>query len=120
MVLGTDDRPAPGPEPGAGQLVTKRLLRGPLLSLLVALIVLALPLRAAGAAGAEPLLPDLGVAPLQHMLIEQTADGKKRLRFTASIANVGKGPIEIVGSLPRTGRGSGRCPCRGWWCQRST
>jgi hypothetical protein len=44
----------------------------------------------------RPLLPDLGVAPLQHMLIEKTLLGRKRLRFTTSVANVGQGPVGIV------------------------
>jgi hypothetical protein len=47
---------------------------------------------------ARPLLPDLGVAPIPQPLIERTAEGKQRLRFTVSIANVGKGPIEVSGA----------------------
>jgi Lysyl oxidase len=37
------------------------------------------------------------------MLIETTAEGQKRLRFTVSIANVGKGPIEVDASRPALG-----------------
>lgn len=75
------------------------------LSVFVALatFAVALPLSAGGYSAAAPRLPDLGVAPLRHMLIEQTADGRRRLRFTTSIANIGAGPIEIVASRPRLG-----------------
>jgi Lysyl oxidase len=56
------------------------------------------PSRAAGQPAA--LLPDLGVAPLQHLTIARTAEGRTLLRFTTKIANVGRGPIEIVASRP--------------------
>jgi lysyl oxidase len=73
-----------------------------LLTLLSVCLVTALP-HSAAARSAATKLPDLGVAPLEHMLIETTSDGKKRLRFTTSIANVGAGPIEIVASRRKRG-----------------
>lgn len=54
-------------------------------------------------ASAPARLPDLGVARLETAFMEIAADGKKRLRFTVSIANVGAGPIEVVASRPRRG-----------------
>ena len=71
-------------------------------ALLLALgaFVFATPLSAAPA---PARLPDLGIAPLETALMEITAEGKKKLRFTVSIANVGKGPIEVVASRPRRG-----------------
>jgi hypothetical protein len=77
-------------------------MRWLLAPVLGALVVTALPLSA-GAGSAPSRLPDLGVAPLQHMLIQLTAEGRKRLRFTTSIANVGAGPIEVVASRPKLG-----------------
>ena len=104
MVLTTSHASASGPVPGADAVLRKRSLRGPLFALVGVALAVALPLPAeAGPSAAAPRLPDLGVAPLQHMLIEITAGGKTRLRFTTSIANIGKGPIEITTTRPRDG-----------------
>jgi Lysyl oxidase len=58
------------------------------------------------ATGQRPgqLLPDLGVAPLQHLTVARTAEGRTLLRFTTRIANVGRGPLEIAAS--RRSRGA--------------
>lgn len=66
-----------------------------------AVVAVSLPFGAAGGVGAsKPLLPDLGVAPIQDVLIEQTQDGKRIFRFSTRIANVGAGPIELVAKRP--------------------
>lgn len=43
------------------------------------------------------LLPDLRMARLADLQIEMADGGERRLRFTAMIANVGAGPMEVVG-----------------------
>jgi Lysyl oxidase len=77
-------------------------LKPAFLTLLGAVFVTALP-HSVGAVSVAARLPDLGVAPLEHMLILVGPNGKKHLRFTTSIANVGAGPIEIVASRPKQG-----------------
>ena len=47
----------------------------------------------------DNVLPDLRMARLTDFEIETGADGGRRLRFTAVIANVGAGPMEAVGTL---------------------
>jgi hypothetical protein len=82
----------------------KRPPRGPLLSFVAIAGVLVLPLAAgAGPRTSAPTLPDLGVAPIEHSLLAIGADGTKTLRFTVSIANVGRGPIEIDAARPGLG-----------------
>lgn len=49
------------------------------------------------------MLPDLGVAPIPTPLIERTSTGEQRLRFTVSIANVGKGSMVAAGARPALG-----------------
>ena len=89
--------PVLGRRPGAGVLFEgRRVLR---IGAITIGGVLALLLPFAGAHGAAPArLPDLGISPLKTPLIERTVDDRRRLRFTVSIANVGKGPIEVVGA----------------------
>lgn len=64
-----------------------------ILSLLLAISLLAAPLAAA----AEPLLPDLGIAQLSDIRID-TSGGRRLLRFTTVIVNVGDGPFQVRGS----------------------
>jgi hypothetical protein len=49
----------------------------------------------AGPAGAVDPLPDLGMAPLRDLSVVKLADGRKLLRFTSEIVNVGTAPFEL-------------------------
>jgi hypothetical protein len=49
------------------------------------------------------LLPDLGMAPLQDIYIQTLADGRRLLRFSSIIVNVGAGPFEVRGQRPNSG-----------------
>jgi hypothetical protein len=51
-----------------------------------------------GLAEAADRLPDLGMARLGDIKVEKTADGRRLLRFTTVIVNVGSGPFEIRGA----------------------
>lgn len=55
------------------------------------------------AAGAEPLLPDLGMARLTDLVVESAPDGRQLLRFSATIVNIGRGPFELDSSRPDAG-----------------
>jgi hypothetical protein len=58
----------------------------------------------ARAAPAADRLPDLGMAPLTDLSIDTTTiPGRRLLRFTTVIVNVGQGPFETIGSRPDTG-----------------
>jgi len=70
------------------------------LLLVLGAVVFVTPLSAASTPAG---LPDLAVTPLDTVLVERAADGTRRLRFTVSIANVGKAPIEVVASRPSRG-----------------
>jgi hypothetical protein len=48
-------------------------------------------------AAAADRLPDLGMARLSDFKAEKTADGRRLLRFTTVIVNVGTGPFEVRG-----------------------
>ena len=52
---------------------------------------------AASPALAHHSLPDLRMAKLQSLQIDNTADSRKLLRFTSIIVNVGDGPFEVIG-----------------------
>jgi len=68
--------------------------------LLASGVVLQAPSRPAHAA--SDLRPDLRMARLQDLQIENTADGRKLLRFDSIIVNVGSGALEARGSRPDT------------------
>jgi hypothetical protein len=59
-----------------------------------ALSLLALSVRADAA---DDRLPDLGMAHPKHLRIETTSDGRKLLRFSSIIVNVGAGKFELRG-----------------------
>jgi hypothetical protein len=44
---------------------------------------------------ASDRLPDLAMAKLQHIVTDNTAAGRRLLRFSAIIVNVGVGPFEL-------------------------
>lgn len=52
---------------------------------------------------AETALPDLGFAPLRDLRIDKTVEGRKLLRFTSEIVNVGTAPFEVRGQRPDMG-----------------
>lgn len=47
-------------------------------------------------------LPDLGKARLRDLQIQTTTSGRRLLRFTSTIVNVGAGPFEVRGRRPST------------------
>jgi hypothetical protein len=96
------DAPASGHWPEAGVVFGPRRLLGAILFALLVLVP-AVPLTVAANATARPLLPDLGIAPIPTPLVTRTLTGVRFLRFTVSIANVGKGPIVVDGARPRQG-----------------
>ena len=68
---------------------------GVVISLLLATVLFAAaPVTAAGAA--TPRLPDLGMAQLRDFTIDRST-GRRLLRFTTEIVNIGAGPFEVVG-----------------------
>lgn len=60
----------------------------------IAALVLAVSAVSAPAADGD-FLPDLGMAPIADIRIDKTNDGRRLLRFTAVIVNVGQGPFEL-------------------------
>ena len=51
---------------------------------------------------AADLLPDLGMDELRDFSVEAASGGRRLLRFTSKIVNVGVGPFELRGSRPDT------------------
>lgn len=54
------------------------------------------------AAAVEPRLPDLGMAPLDDLVVTTTSDGEQLLRFSATVVNVGAGSFQLVANRPST------------------
>jgi hypothetical protein len=81
-----------------GGLARSLIVLGLAIALAVPLTALASPASAA----AEDLLPDLGMARLTDLKIEKTSDGRKLLRFSSIVVNVGDGPLEVHGQRPDT------------------
>ena len=70
------------------------------LVLVAVLAVVGVALFADDAPGApvarsEPLLPDLAMAPIEDIAVGVTESGEQRLRFAATIVNVGEGPLLV-------------------------
>lgn len=65
------------------------------LSLVASLLTLALLAPGGQASAASDRLPDLAMAKLRHIGTTKTADGRRLLRFSAIIVNVGEGPFEL-------------------------
>ena len=89
-------RPAAAPPEADGVSLAGRLV----VLALAGALALAVPASPAGAAA--DLLPDLGMAPLTDLKIQKTSDGRKLLRFSSIIVNVGEGPFELHGQRPDT------------------
>jgi hypothetical protein len=66
------------------------------------ILLLTMVMASTPATAASDLLPDLGMARLRDLTIENTADGRRLLRFTAVIVNVGAGALELRGQRPDT------------------
>jgi hypothetical protein len=71
------------------------------LAVLLACGVALLVVRAPAGAAADSL-PDLRMARLQNLHIQNTPDGRKLLRFDSIVVNVGAGGFEARGSRPDT------------------
>jgi hypothetical protein len=69
----------------------------PLLTSAVGLLLL---VTAQPAAAATPSLPDLAMAPLADIRVDNTADGRALLRFSTTIVNIGAGRFELSASRP--------------------
>jgi hypothetical protein len=69
---------------------------------LVTLLSLALLAPSGSASAASDRLPDLAMARLRHIGTTKTADGRRLLRFSAIIVNVGVGPFELQSQRPNT------------------
>jgi Lysyl oxidase len=65
-------------------------------------LLLGLAVLAPASAAAIDILPDLGMHKLAKLSIENTTNGRRLLRFTAIIVNVGAGPFETHGQRPDT------------------
>jgi hypothetical protein len=61
---------------------------------LATIAIVAMTHRAATAA-AENLLPDLTMAPIEDVWVDHSPAGGRFLRFAATMANVGAGPLEL-------------------------
>lgn len=66
----------------------------------VGLLLLLAPISSATAA--TDLMPDLGMGQLRDFSVETSAAGRRQLRFTAQIVNVGYGPFEVVATRTTT------------------
>lgn len=62
----------------------------------------ALTLVAPVTASAADRLPDLGMAPLRDFKIERTHDGRKLLRYSAIVVNIGEGNFQLRGDRSST------------------
>jgi hypothetical protein len=51
----------------------------------------------------DPLLPDLAMGPIQDIAVASTQAGEQRLRFAATIVNIGDGPLLVRAQRPWLG-----------------
>ena len=77
-------------------------MQGRFSRIVVPSVSLALLLLAPASVAATSRLPDLGIARLADIRIDRTPDGRKLLRYTTVIVNVGAGPFEVRGSRAST------------------
>lgn len=54
-------------------------------------------------ARSDPLLPDLAMGPIQDIAVGTTDTGQQRLRFAATIVNIGAGPLILRAGRPWLG-----------------
>ena len=90
-----------------GSTPAKKLVIPLVVALALALLVLMLLQQASSrpayaAAAASDVLPDLGMAHPQDLRIRSTSDGRRLLRFSSIVVNVGAGPFEVRGQRPDT------------------
>ena len=78
-------------------------MRGGLLRIVVSSVSLALLLLAPASVAATSRLPDLGIARLADIRVDKAPDGRKLLRYTTVVVNVGAGAFEVHGSRASTG-----------------
>jgi hypothetical protein len=78
------------------------MLRKSQVALFGLLLVLAALVPSAPALAATDRLPDLGMARLRDLKIENAADGRRLLRFAAIIVNTGAGSFELRGQRANT------------------
>lgn len=71
-------------------------------TLAVLLLLLGGITRSAGAQDSALLLPDLRMGPIQELKIREPADGRRLLRFSTLLVNVGAGPFEAYGQRAST------------------
>ncbi len=71
------------------------------LLVLASLLMVVLLAPAPGASAASDRLPDLAMAKLQNIVTDRT-DGRRLVRFSAIIVNVGSGPMEVRSERPDT------------------
>lgn len=65
----------------------------------------------------EPLLPDLAMGPIQDIAVGTTETGEQRLRFSATIVNIGTGPLVL--RAKRSWFGSEGWTVEQWVAERS-
>jgi hypothetical protein len=68
----------------------------------VGVLVLAVLLTQVPAAAIadDPLQPDLGMARLANLKVKVTDEGRRQLRFSTTIVNVGRGTFELTANRP--------------------
>jgi hypothetical protein len=69
---------------------------------LALLVVMVLQASSRPAYAASDVLPDLGMAHPQDLRIRNTEDGRRLLRFSSIVVNVGAGQLEVHGQRPDT------------------
>lgn len=88
---------------GANIAVPKRLVVITLaFTLALPLVMLVMTTTPAYTQDAAQRLPDFRMAHLQDLKIREASDGRRLLRFTAIMVNVGAGPFEAHGQRPDT------------------
>ena len=73
-----------------------RILFSLISGMVVALALVVVTPSTPAVAGSDQL-PDLGMAHPKDLKIEKTSDGRKLLRFSSIVVNVGAGPFEVHG-----------------------
>jgi hypothetical protein len=71
-------------------------------ALALSLVLLGGIARPVDAQGPALRLPDLRMGPIQDMRIRESPDGRRLLRFSTLLVNMGAGPIELYGQRPDT------------------